>query len=86
VLASRRDHRLVFTDDPTSSVELSLGDAKCLLHLEKSESTLQGERKLVITADTIQITAKQKLSLEGQQVEITAKSDVTVSGQPIRLN
>lgn len=86
VLASRKDHRLVIVDDPTSAIELTLGDAKAKLHLEKSESTLAGDQKLVITAEEIEINATQKLSLSGKQVEITADGTMTVSGKPIRLN
>lgn len=86
VLVSRRDHRLVLTDDPTSAVELRLGDAQCLLHLEKSSSQLAGERKLVITAEQVEINATQKLALDAPQVEISAKSSLKLSGTPIRLN
>ncbi|OXM63549.1 VgrG-related protein [Amycolatopsis vastitatis] len=86
ILASRKDHRLVLTDDPTSSIELKLGDSGCLLHLEQTESKLTGERKLVVTADRIEVKAGQKLVLEGPQVEITATGAVTVSGKPIKLN
>jgi phage baseplate assembly protein gpV len=86
ILASRKDHRLVFVDDPTGTVELRMGDAKALLHLEKAESKLAGDQKLVITADQIEVNATQKLSLSGKQVEITASGSMTVSGQPIRLN
>lgn len=86
IMASRKNHRLVIVDDPTSSIELKLGDSGCLLHLEQSESKLTGERKLTITADQIDVTANQKLSLSAQQVDITAQAALTVSGKPIRLN
>jgi uncharacterized protein involved in type VI secretion and phage assembly len=86
ILASRKDHRLVLVDDPKSSITLKLGDAECELHLEQSESTLTGERKLVITAEQIEIKAKQKMLLDATQMEISAKSLLKVSGQPIKLN
>jgi uncharacterized protein involved in type VI secretion and phage assembly len=86
ILASRKDHRLVLADDPKSSITLKLGDGACELHLEKSESKLTGETKLVITADQIEIKASQKMLLDAAQMEITAKSMLKVSGQPIKLN
>jgi uncharacterized protein involved in type VI secretion and phage assembly len=86
ILASGKDHRLVLTDGPTSTVELRMGDAKALLRLEKAQSELAGDQKLVISADQIEITATQKLSLSGQQVEITADGALKLSGKPIRLN
>ena len=86
ILASGKDHRLVLTDGPTSTVELRMGDAKALLRLEKSQSELAGDQKLVITADRIEITAAQTLSLSGKQVEITADGSLKLSGKPIQLN
>lgn len=86
ILASRRDSRLTFTDDPTPSVSLSLGGASCLLKLEKSESSLTGEQKLVISASQIEIRAKSKLTLAGAQVDVTATGPLTQSGKPIKLN
>jgi uncharacterized protein involved in type VI secretion and phage assembly len=86
ILASRKNHRLVLIDEPTSTITLKLGDAECELHLEQSESKLTGERKLVITADQIEIKAKQKLSLDASTVDITAKAALTASGKPIKLN
>ena len=86
ILASGKDHRLVLTDGPTSVVELRMGDAKALLHLEKSSSQLAGDQKLVITADQIEITAGQKLTLSSKQVEISADSTLKLSGKPIQLN
>lgn len=86
VLASRKNHRLVLTDDPTSSIELKLGDADCKLHLDESESTLTGVRKLVLSAEQIEIKASQKLVIESQQVDLTARSALTASGKPIKLN
>lgn len=86
VMATRKDHRLVFTDDPTSKIELKLGDADCLLHLEQSESKLTGERKLVISAQQVEIKADQKLTLDAAMVELSASGSMTVSGKPIKLN
>ncbi|MFI0806412.1 VgrG-related protein [Streptomyces echinatus] len=86
LLASRKDHRLVLTDDPASSVELSLGDADCALTLEKSESSLAAEQKLTVSAQQIEITASRKLVLSAPQIEITAQSELKASGRPIRLN
>lgn len=85
-LASRRNHRLVLTDDPTSTVELSLGDAGSVLHLEKSESRLDGEQKLVVSGQQVEIKATQKLVLDAPQVEISAQTELKLSGKPIRLN
>jgi hypothetical protein len=78
VLASRRDSRLVMTDDPTPAVHLSLGGDSCHVHLEQSESRLTGDKKLVISANQIEIKATQLLSLSGARVEVT--------GEPIKLN
>jgi uncharacterized protein involved in type VI secretion and phage assembly len=86
VLASRKNHRLVLTDDPTSAIELKLGDADCRLHLAESESTLAGVRKLIVSAEQIELKASQKLVLESQQVDLTARATLTVSGKPIKLN
>jgi uncharacterized protein involved in type VI secretion and phage assembly len=86
ILASRKNHRVVLTDDPTSAVDLSLGDTSTALHLEKDESRLTGEQKLTINAATIELKATQKLTIEAPSVEITAKSDLKLTGKPIRLN
>jgi uncharacterized protein involved in type VI secretion and phage assembly len=86
VLASRKDSRLVLTDDPTPAVELALGGGSCKLHLERTESSLAGDQKLVISAGQIEIRATQKLALSGGQVEITASGPLTQSGKPIKLN
>ena len=77
LLASRKDSRLVF-DDETPLIELSLGGSPCLVKLEKSESKLTGDQKLVLTATQIEIKATSKLTLSGATVEI--------SGKPIKLN
>lgn len=86
VLASRADSRLVMTDDPTPSVRLSLGGDSCHVHLERTESALTGDQKLVISATQVEVRATQKLALSGAQVEITASGPLTVSGNPIKLN
>jgi uncharacterized protein involved in type VI secretion and phage assembly len=86
VLASRADSRLVMTDDPTPSVRLSLGGDNCHVHLERTESALTGDQKLVISATQVEVRATQKLALSGAQVEITASGPLTVSGNPIKLN
>lgn len=77
LLVSRKDSRLVLDDDQPS-VSLMLGGSPCLLKLEKSESSLAGDQKLVVSANQIEIKATQKLTLSGAQVEI--------SGTPIKLN
>lgn len=86
IMASRKDNRIVITDDPKTSIVIKLGDAECELHLEQSESKLTGEKKLTISAEQIEVNAKQKLTLSGQQVEISAKSGLTATGKPIKLN
>ncbi|MEO3815984.1 VgrG-related protein [Plantactinospora sp. B24E8] len=86
MLVSRIDSRLVFTDEPTPSVELALGGGSCSLHLEQAESTLTGDQKLVVSASQVEIRASQKLQLTGAQVEISASGPLTLSGKPIRLN
>jgi phage protein D/phage baseplate assembly protein gpV len=86
VLASRNDSRLLLTDDPTASVELSLGGGSCVLHLEQSESSLTGDQKLVIKATQVEVKATQKLTLDGAQVEINSSGPLVVSGKPIKLN
>ena len=85
-LVSRIDSRLLFTEEPTPSVHLSLGGEKNLLHLESSESKLTGEQKLVIKATEVEVTATQKLVLNGAQIEITSSGPMTLSGKPIKLN
>jgi uncharacterized protein involved in type VI secretion and phage assembly len=77
LLASRKDSRLVFEDDQPY-LELSLGGSPCRLKLEAGESSLTGDRKLVLSATQIEIKASSKLTLSGATVEI--------SGKPIRLN
>jgi uncharacterized protein involved in type VI secretion and phage assembly len=86
VLASRKNHRVVLTDDPKSAVDLKLGDTSTALHLEKDESRLTGEQKLSVNAAVIEIKASQKLVIEAPQIEITAKSELKATGKPIRLN
>jgi len=86
VLASRKDSRLTLTDDPTPSVELTLGGTPCAVHLEAAESSVTGDQKLVITANVIEIRAKQKLTLGAAQIEITASGPLTAAGKPIKLN
>ncbi|PBC75957.1 uncharacterized protein involved in type VI secretion and phage assembly [Streptomyces sp. TLI_235] len=86
LLASRKDHRLVFTDDPTSGIELSLGDADCGLTLAKSESTLATEQKLTLSAQEIEIKATGKLVLSAERIELSAQSELKAGGNPISLN
>ena len=86
LLASRRDSRLMFTDDPTPTVDLTLGGGSCAVHLEQSESSLTGDQKLVVTATQVEIRATQKLTLNGAQVEITSSGPLVMSGKPIKLN
>jgi len=85
ILASRTDSRLTLDDDEPS-VALTLGGSPCAVKLEKSESALTGDQKLVVSAATIEIKASQKLVLSGAQVEITASGPLAASGKPIRLN
>ncbi|MCA2218218.1 VgrG-related protein [Jidongwangia harbinensis] len=85
LLVSRTDSRLVLDDDQPS-VSLMLGNSPCLVKLEKSESSLVGDQKLVVSANQIEIKATQKLMLSGAQVEITSSGPLTASGKPIRLN
>jgi phage protein D len=85
LLVSRTDSRLTLDDDEPS-VSLTLGGSPCRLKLEKSESSLTGDQKLVVSATEIEIRATQKLTLSGAQVEITASGPLTASGKPIKLN
>ncbi|GIM93930.1 VgrG-related protein [Paractinoplanes toevensis] len=85
MLVSRKDSRLVFDDDKLE-IDLLLGGTPCALKLEKSESSLTGDQKLVISATQIEIKATSKLTLSGAQVEITASGPLTASGKPIKLN
>jgi phage protein D len=94
LLVTRKESKLVFTDDPTPTVDLALTGEKCKVHLEDSESKFTGDQnlsvstgqKLVVSAAQIEIKATQKLSLSGAMVEITGTGAVTVSGKPIKLN
>lgn len=86
VLASRRNHRLVLTDDPTGAAELAVDGTAAVLHLEEAESKLAGDRKLVVTADEVEIRATGALKLHGQQVEISADATLKLTGQMIELN
>ncbi len=86
VLASRRDSRLVLTDDPTPAVDLVLGGGRCAVHLEQAESSVKGGQKLVVSAAQVEVRATQKLVLNGAQVEITASGPLSLSGKPIKLN
>ncbi|MCU7727317.1 VgrG-related protein [Actinoplanes sp. KI2] len=85
MLVSRKDSRLIFDDDKPQ-IELMLGGSPCAIKLEKSESSVTGDQKLVITATNIEIKATSKLALSGSQVEITASGPLTTSGKPIKLN
>ena len=86
VWRSRNGHGLELRDADQSAVNLDLGDAGCFLHLTKAETALQGEDKLVVKADRIEIRAAAKLALSGSQVEISADSELKLAGQPIKLN
>jgi uncharacterized protein involved in type VI secretion and phage assembly len=86
VLASRRNHRLAFTDDQTSAVDLTLGDSSTTLHLEKADSGLAGEQKLTVSAEQLTLRASRKIVIEAPQVEISAKSQLKMSGEMIQLN
>ncbi|GAA0944905.1 VgrG-related protein [Virgisporangium aurantiacum] len=85
-LVTRIDSRLLFTDEPTPSVHLSLGGDKNKLHLEQKESQLIGEQKLVVEATDIEVTAKNKLVINAAEIEITATGQMTLTGKPIKLN
>ncbi|MEV6596438.1 VgrG-related protein [Actinoplanes sp. NPDC051346] len=85
LLVSRADSRLTLDDDQPS-VALSLGGSPCIVKLEKSESSLTGDQKLVLSAAQIEIKATQKLTLSGAQIEITSSGPLAASGKPIRLN
>lgn len=85
LLVSRKDSRLTLDDD-VPSVALLLGGSPCAVKLEKSESSVTGDQKLVLSAAQIEIKATQKLTLSGAQVEITASGPLTASGKPIKLN
>jgi phage protein D len=85
MLVSRTDSRLVLDDDKPQ-IELTLGGTACAIKLEKSESSVTGEQKLVLTATNIEIKATSKLTLNGAQVEITASGPLTAAGKPIKLN
>jgi uncharacterized protein involved in type VI secretion and phage assembly len=86
VLASRKNSRVLLTDDPKTSVEVSLGDAACRLHLEKSSSSLEGEDKLVVSARQIEIKATDSVTIEGARISVKASGELAANGQPIRLN
>jgi uncharacterized protein involved in type VI secretion and phage assembly len=86
ILASRADSRLVLTDDPTPSVELTLAGGSCSVHLEQSESSVTGDQKLVVSATQVELRATQKLTVSGADVEINATGQLVLTGKPIRLN
>jgi hypothetical protein len=77
---------LVLTDDPTPAVDLVLAGGRCKVHLERDESSVAGDRKLVVSAAKVEIRATQQLTLSGAQVEITAAGSLSLSGKPIKLN
>jgi uncharacterized protein involved in type VI secretion and phage assembly len=85
MLVSRTDSRLVLDDD-RPSIELTLGGSPCAVKLEKSESSLTGDQKLVLTATQIEIKATSKLTLSAAQVEINSSGPLIASGKPIKLN
>lgn len=86
VLASRSNHRLELVDETPGRITLRLGDSACDLTLTKDETRLNGESRVVVKGDTIEVTAERKLVLKAGQIEITASQDVIVSGRKIRLN
>jgi uncharacterized protein involved in type VI secretion and phage assembly len=85
LLVSRKDSRLVLDDDKPA-IELTLGGSPCAIKLEAAESSVTGDRKLVVTATQIEIKATSKLTLSGAQIEINASGPLTASGKPIKLN
>ncbi|MET0422238.1 MAG: phage baseplate assembly protein V, partial [Actinoplanes sp.] len=85
MLVSRADSRLVLDDDKPF-VELLLGGSPCAVRLERSESALTGDQKLVISASQIEIKASAKLTLSAAQIEINSSGPLSASGKPIKLN
>ena len=85
---SRNGHLMELDDSPVDkgSITISHGDAKSSLHLELKESALRAEKKLAISADSIEITADTTLKLKAGSVEIQADGEVKISGSLIRLN
>jgi uncharacterized protein involved in type VI secretion and phage assembly len=86
ILASRRDHRLVFTDDQTSAVDLTLGDSSTKLHLEQQDSALTGEKNLTVSAERITIKGTKKITIDAPEVEITGSEQLKLSSKMIKLN
>ena len=88
VWKSRNGHLMELDDSPVDkgSITISHGDAKSSLHLELKESALRAEKKLAISADSIEITADTTLKLKAGSVEIQADGEVKISGSLIRLN
>lgn len=85
LLVSRQDSRLVLDDDKPA-VELLLGGSPCAVRLERSESSVTGDQKLVVSATQIEIKASAKLTLSGAQIEINSSGPLSASGKPIKLN
>jgi len=86
LLASRKDSRFVITDDPQTSIEIKLGEAACRLYLERPESKLEGEQKLVVSAQQIEIKASDSVRIEAPRIAINATGELAATGQPIKLN
>lgn len=86
VLASRKNSRLTFTDDPRTSVELVLGDAACRVHLEQSSTSLEGAQKVVVTGQQIEIKATESVTISAPRISVGATAELKATGSPIRLN
>ena len=86
VLASRADHRITVDDEPEGAVALTLGDADSALRLTRAETSLHGERAVIVSGAEVEVTADRKLVLRAPQIEIAADTTLTLRGTPIKLN
>lgn len=86
LLRSADGHRLELVDESPGEAVLALGDDRCRLVLEPSDTKLEGDQKITIGAVELQLTADSKLVLEAPQIEINGSGRVAVSGGLIELN
>ena len=86
VLASRKNSRLLLTDDPrpASSCPWATPHAGCTWRSRSSVS--KGEDKLVVSARQIEIKATDSVTIEGARIDVKASGELAATGQPIRLN
>ncbi len=84
---SRSGNSIEMSDEEGGpAVIVKAGGSESELHVEKEETRLAGEDKVVVTGREIEVRAARKLVLKGAQVELLASGDLKIAGATVRIN